>query len=690
MNTASSNIEHRGRGLIIEGLVAWIVAAGFYFLTMCPTIGFGDTALIIDAMMRAHLHSHVNNHPLSVGLGYLFTKLPFGTIAYRANLMSVSFGGLTVALLLLCFRVQGVSRVIAGAVAAVTAISHALWWHSTIVENYAVSSALIAGCYLLLTLFQLSSERRYLYLACAVAGVSVFNHVQNGFLCVGVAVVGFVALYRAADRIKALSLCALCACLGLLPWIYLVLREASTSLGLRGALEGAFFGKFQGTFFSEAFGSALYEVGYLLWWQSPLGIIVFGAILGVVWYVRRFGVSASFLGMMTHIVSTLCVFAGYATWDRFAFLLACFIGLFYFAGLGLGYLPTLLGKQRGTVLACAWTLLTLVLAPTLYGGVVDWARDPLSMWRNRYGGGYSGHLYNQAEYIANPNKRSYREVESFANALFKKLPPNSFFLDDDSRSYYPLAEYFQRYYGRRSDISFLLVNSWGFSEWGLSSDSLSTLVERAYYVDKPFFVASIGSPYNTFFNSIRQRIPIQFERFPISADRWVYRLVTAQTGSRQTALRTLQEQAVYKPVMVRGTRGEIDLTLGNVSFSASNGIQMQPMASYGPMWLMNDQLFVPATNSGAELEFVIQSDTKRKDKMALYLTKAPDFGDVRISVDEKPVGEISLYSNHVERERFELGEVELLSSGSVVSLRVIGKSSASQGYKMGVDSVRFE
>jgi hypothetical protein len=76
--------------------------------------------------------------------------------------------------------------------------------------------------------------------------------------------------------------------------------------------------------------------------------------------------------------------------------------------------------------------------------------------------------------------------------------------------------------------------------------------------------------------------------------------------------------------------------------------------------------------------------------MALYLTKAPDFGDVRISVDEKPVGEISLYSNHVERERFELGEVELLSSGSVVSLRVIGKSSASQGYKMGVDSVRFE
>jgi hypothetical protein len=41
---------------------------------MCPTIGFGDTALIIDAMMRAHLHSHVNNHPLSVGLSHCFSR----------------------------------------------------------------------------------------------------------------------------------------------------------------------------------------------------------------------------------------------------------------------------------------------------------------------------------------------------------------------------------------------------------------------------------------------------------------------------------------------------------------------------------------------------------------------------------------------------------------------------------------
>jgi hypothetical protein len=670
--------------------VVFFAALGFYFLTMCPTIGFGDTALIIDAMMRAHLHSHVNNHPLSVGLGYLFTLLPFGSIAFRANLMSVVFGAATVTLLFACFRVQGVSRLVAFVAAAVAAVSHSLWWHSTIVENYAVSAALIAGCYLLLTLFQLSSDRRHLYAACVVAALGIFNHVQNAFLCVGVAVVGFAALYRAADRIKALALCAGCACIGLLPWLYLVLRETASPLGLRGALEGAFFGKFKDTFFSETIGRAVYEVAYLMWWQSPLGIMVIGAILGMLWYVKRFGVTAPFLGMVTHIVLTIGVFAGYATWDRFAFLLAGFVGLHYFAGLGLSSLVALMGKGRGTAVVVVWSCLTLLVGPAVYGEVVNRATDPLSVWRARYAGGYSAHLYNQAEYVANPNKGNYREVEVFANLLFDKLPPNSLFLDDDSRSYYPLADYFQRYLGKRRDISFLLVNSWGFSGWGLSSDSLSALVERAYYFDKPFFVASTGVPYQSFFNTIKKRIPVQFERFPLNADRWVYRLMTAKAGSREMSLEALSRKGVFKPIPVLGVRGEVNLTAAHVSFSASTGLQMQKMNGFGAAWLMDDQVFVPTTNAGGELEFVVQSDAIRNERLSLYVTKAPDFGDVRISLDGKSLGEFSLYAARPERARIDLGEVSLAPTGSVLSLKVIGKSDVSEGYKMGVDSMGFE
>lgn len=690
MSTGTLRSESEGKKFLKEGLVVFLLAFGFYFLTMCPTIGFGDTALMIDAMMQAHLHSHVNNHPLSVGIGYLLTRLPLGNIAFRANLMSVLFGSCTVMILFLCFRIQGVARTIAATAAVAVAVSHSLWWHSTIVENYAVSAALVSGCYLLLTLFQLSSDRRYLYGACTVAGLSIFNHVQNGFLCIGVAVVGCVALARAADRIKALLTCAACACLGLLPWMLLVFREASSSIGLSGALEGAFFGKFKDTFFSESLGRAVYEVLYLLWWQSPLGIMSVGAVVGFIWYVRRFGLSAIAWGMLTHIVLTICVFAGYSTWDRFAFLLAGFIGLHYFAGLGLSWIAQSLGDRVGNLVVLIWAGLSLVVGPTLYGQVVTSARDPNSVWRKRYTEGYSAHLYRQAEYVVNPNKAGYREVEAFADLLFEKLPPDAFFLDDDSRSYYPLADYFQKYYNKRPDISFLLVNSWGFSGWGLSSSSLASVVERAYKMDKPFFVAATGSPYGAFFNSIRKKVPIQFERFPLSSDRWVYRLITANSSSREKTLDMLVRSGAVKPMTLRGARGEIDVTVNNVVFSASNGVQMQNMSTFGPTWLMDDQLFVASTSTGAEFEILLRSDEERGNKLGVFVTKAPDFGIVRISLADEVIGEFSLYSTDVERVRIDLGDVRLNSSGSLLAFKVIGRDYQSGGYKAGVDSIVFE
>jgi hypothetical protein len=327
---------------------------------------------------------------------------------------------------------------------------------------------------------------------------------------------------------------------------------------------------------------------------------------------------------------------------------------------------------------------------TLYGQVVTSARDPNSVWRSRYSEGYSAHLYRQAEYVVNPNKRGYREVETFADVLFEKLPPDSFFLDDDSRSYYPLADYFQKYYKKRQDISFLLVNSWGFSNWGLSSSSLASVVERAYRLDKPFFVAATGSPYSSFFNSIRKKVPIQFERFPLSSDRWVYRLVTAKSNSREKALEALVQSGAVRPMMVRGARGEIDVTVSNVVYSASNGVQMQTMTTFGPTWLMDDQLFVASTSTGAEFEFLLRSDEERTSKLGVFVTKAPDFGVIRISIGDNVIEEYSLYSTNVERVRIDLGDVRLTPSGTLLSFKVVDKDAQSGGYKVGVDSIVFE
>ena len=49
---------------------------------VAPTIGLRDTGILLDAMVRNHLSTHVNNHPLTVFLGHLFIDhLPFDNIA---------------------------------------------------------------------------------------------------------------------------------------------------------------------------------------------------------------------------------------------------------------------------------------------------------------------------------------------------------------------------------------------------------------------------------------------------------------------------------------------------------------------------------------------------------------------------------------------------------------------------------
>jgi hypothetical protein len=71
------------------GLMALIVGI-FYFLTMSPTIGHTDSGEL-DAVAYTFGVAHPTGYPLFTLLGWLFTRLPLGTVAWRMNLMCLLF-----------------------------------------------------------------------------------------------------------------------------------------------------------------------------------------------------------------------------------------------------------------------------------------------------------------------------------------------------------------------------------------------------------------------------------------------------------------------------------------------------------------------------------------------------------------------------------------------------------------------
>ncbi|MBD3305196.1 DUF2723 domain-containing protein [candidate division KSB3 bacterium] len=74
--------------VFVAGVTFWI-----YMKTLAPTVSFFDSGELISAAYTLGV-AHPPGYPLYVLIGWLFSHLPFGTVAWRINLMSACFATL--------------------------------------------------------------------------------------------------------------------------------------------------------------------------------------------------------------------------------------------------------------------------------------------------------------------------------------------------------------------------------------------------------------------------------------------------------------------------------------------------------------------------------------------------------------------------------------------------------------------
>ena len=91
-------------GKFVGGLCVALVAA-LYYTTLYPSLPGGDSGELIVASCSLGL-PHPPGYPLFAMIGWLFTHIPYGSIAWRVNLFSAVCGVVAAALLYLAiFRV---------------------------------------------------------------------------------------------------------------------------------------------------------------------------------------------------------------------------------------------------------------------------------------------------------------------------------------------------------------------------------------------------------------------------------------------------------------------------------------------------------------------------------------------------------------------------------------------------------
>jgi hypothetical protein len=110
----------------------------------------------------------------------------------------------------------------------------------------------------------------------------------------------------------------------------------------------------------------------------------------------------------------------------------------------------------------------------------------------------------------------------------------------------------------------------------------------------------------------------------------------------------------------------------------------------GGLWTGDGQLFIDAGGVGSWVEFGFEIPDDRPRNLVLLCTHSYDFGTYQISLDGQPFGDpVDFYNREIKLVQHRFGELATAPGRHTIRLECVGLNPNSEGYKLGVDSVRL-
>jgi hypothetical protein len=213
-----------------------------YALTSPRSVALEDDGLFILSSYFLGIE-HPPGYPLFTLIGHLFSKLPFGEVAYRVHLASALFGALTGAFAWLCARRLVAGRLPAYLAAFTLGLSPVFWSQAIIAEVYTLNTFF----FLLLVYLGFAAcppgaeapaprAERLLPWMALLFGLSLSNHWPLMLL---VAPSFAILLWPLREAVlQRAGLLALLAMAGLSPYVWMVVRSwSAVPISFDGALE---------------------------------------------------------------------------------------------------------------------------------------------------------------------------------------------------------------------------------------------------------------------------------------------------------------------------------------------------------------------------------------------------------------------------------------------------------------------
>ncbi len=208
----------------ILALAAGAVVFGVYLATIYPGLmPMGDAAKF-SFVGRVLGTPHPPGYPLWVMVSHVFGYVPWGTLAYRMNVLSALFGAGAAAMVFGIARRLGAGRVVACAAAVSLGFGQAFWATALYPKAYTLNAFLVALGTLLLLRWSETRRRSDFLWAVAVFAISVGNHLT--VIALVPALVAFAVMTDASTalRPRVLITAAALVLAGLAQYLFILVR----------------------------------------------------------------------------------------------------------------------------------------------------------------------------------------------------------------------------------------------------------------------------------------------------------------------------------------------------------------------------------------------------------------------------------------------------------------------------------
>ena len=212
-----------------SGLAACVALSAFivYLRTLMPDVGGPEDTAKFQYVGAVLGTAHPPGYPLHTLLSHAFSYLPFGTIAYRANLLSAALGAAAVFAAVLTARATGSSRLGSTFGALVLAFGAAFWNYCVLAEVYTLGAVLLLLVIYWLVRWRHSGLDRHLFAAAASLALGLGNHLSIAAIVLAILLFLLATSWRRVLRPRTCLPAAIIVCSGFLQYLYVLQRTRS-------------------------------------------------------------------------------------------------------------------------------------------------------------------------------------------------------------------------------------------------------------------------------------------------------------------------------------------------------------------------------------------------------------------------------------------------------------------------------